>query len=226
MNIRRLADRLGYTFADPCLLEAAVTHRSFGASNNERLEFLGDAVLGAVIADLLFRQFPSRREGELSRGRASLVRQDGLLQIARDLSLNEYLRLGEGERRAGGCNRPSILADAVEGIIGAVYLDGGYAEAQALVTRFFGSRVQALDSLGSGKDAKTTLQELLQSQRLQPPTYTLLATRGQDHDQEFEVECQVHAQNLSAIGIGRSRRIAEQIAAGNVLDQLKDRCNE
>ena len=205
------------------LLSQALTHRSFGADHNERLEFLGDAVLSLGVSALLYDRFSGSDEGDLTRVRAHLVREDSLHRAALALGLPEVLRLSEGELRGGGALRPSILADAVEAIIGAVYLDGGYEPARQLVQRLFGEVIQATEADSWSKDAKTELQEWLQARKFAVPVYRITATRGQAHAQTFEVECAVPALSLAENGEGRSRRIAEQEAAKRLLDVLKSR---
>ena len=216
-----LQQRLGHRFAQPALLTRALTHRSWGADHNERLEFLGDAVLSLAISSLLFERFSDSDEGDLTRVRAHLVREDSLHRAALGLALPEVLRLSEGEARDGGAQRPSILADAVEAIIGAVFLDGGYEPAQALVRRLFGEVIQATEADSWTKDAKTELQEWLQARRISVPAYRITATRGQAHAQTFEVECAVPTLGLVESGEGRSRRAAEQEAARRLLEALK-----
>jgi ribonuclease-3 len=213
--------RLGHRFADPALLRRALTHRSFGAEHNERLEFLGDAVLSLAISSLLYHRFADSPEGDLTRVRAHLVREDSLHRVALSLDLPEVLQLSDGEGRGGGARRPSILANATEAVIGAVFLDGGFDAAQALVQRLFGEVIHATDADSFGKDAKTELQEWLQARRLPVPTYTIVATRGQAHAQTFELECSVPALRLAERGQGRSRRAAEQEAAQRMLATLK-----
>ena len=219
--LQALQQRIGYQFAQPQLLLRSLTHRSWGAEHNERLEFLGDAVLSLAISSLLFERFSGSDEGDLTRVRAHLVREDSLHRAALQLGLPEVLRLSEGEMRGGGAQRPSILADAVEAVIGAVFVDGGYAPAQAVVQRLFGDVIQATEADSWTKDAKTELQEWLQARRIAVPLYRITATRGQAHAQTFEVECAVPALALAERGEGRSRRIAEQEAARRLLDALK-----
>lgn len=216
-----LAKALGYKFGAEGLLLQALTHRSFGSPHNERLEFLGDSVLNCVVATLLFQRFPDLAEGELSRQRANLVRQDALARIAEALKLGEYLRLGEGELKSGGFRRPSILADAVEALIGAIYLDAGFEAADEVVRRLYETQLASLDPRESGKDPKTALQEFLQARKKPLPVYALVATSGEAHAQEFQVECQVPAMGISANGRGSSRRAAEQSAAAVALERLK-----
>lgn len=216
-----LQRRIGYRFTDAQLLSRALTHRSFGADHNERLEFLGDAVLSLAISGLLFERFAGSDEGDLTRVRAHLVREDSLHRVAVQLGLPEVLNLGEGEARGGGAQRASILADALEAVLGATFLDGGFDAARDLVKGLFGEVIQTTDVASWSKDAKTELQEWLQARRLPVPTYRISATRGQAHAQTFEVECVVPALNLTESGEGRSRRVAEQEAARRMLDALK-----
>ena len=216
-----LQRRIGYRFTDAQLLSRALTHRSFGADHNERLEFLGDAVLSLAISGLLFERFAGSDEGDLTRVRAHLVREDSLHRVAVQLGLPEVLNLGEGEARGGGAQRASILADALEAVLGATFLDGGFDAARDLVKGLFGEVIQTTDVASWSKDAKTELQEWLQARRLPVPTYRISATRGQAHAQTFEVECVVPTLNLIESGEGRSRRVAEQEAARRMLDALK-----
>ena len=208
-----LQQRLDHRFRRPDLLLRALTHRSFGAEHNERLEFLGDAVLNLAVSSLLFDRFGGSDEGDLTRVRAHLVREDSLHRLALAMRLPEVLRLSEGEARGGGAQRPSILADALEAVIGATYRDGGFEAAQALVQRLFGEVIATTDLDSWSKDAKTELQEWLQARRLPVPTYRISATRGQAHAQTFEVECDVPQLQWRATGVGRSRRAAEQASA-------------
>jgi ribonuclease-3 len=216
-----LQQRLGHRFAQPRLLVCALTHRSFGADHNERLEFLGDAVLNLAISGLLYERFSGSDEGDLTRVRAHLVREESLHRAALQLGLPDVMRLSEGEARGGGAQRPSILADAVEALIGATYLDGGFEPAQHIVRRLYGEIIQATDADSWSKDAKTELQEWLQARRLPVPAYRIAATRGQAHAQTFEVECAVATLDLAERGEGRSRRAAEQEAARRMLEVLK-----
>lgn len=216
-----LMQRLGYRFQQPELLRRALTHRSFGAEHNERLEFLGDAVLNLAISALLFERHADSDEGDLTRVRAHLVREDSLHRVALALGLPEVLRLGDGEARGGGAQRPSILADAVEAVIGAVFVDGGFEPAREVVRTLFGEVIASSDAEHYGKDAKTELQEWLQARRIPVPAYRIVATRGQAHAQTFDVECAVAMLGLAQQGEGRSRRAAEQEAARRLLDQLK-----
>jgi ribonuclease-3 len=220
-DLSALQVRLGYAFRQVGLLQQAVTHRSFSADHNERLEFLGDSVLNLSVAHLLYAQLSSLPEGDLSRVRANLVKQDTLHQLAKTLDLPAVMRLGEGEMRSGGQNRPSILADALEAIIGAVYLDGGYKDAQALVERLFAQVDIKPDMQAVGKDPKTELQEWLQGRKLALPKYTVVGTSGAAHRQQFEVSCEVTELRQTQQGSGASRRAAEQAAAAAMLQTLK-----
>jgi ribonuclease-3 len=222
-GLTALQARLQHQFSDPALLLRAVTHRSFAADHNERLEFLGDSVLNLSVADLLFQRLSALPEGDLSRIRANLVKQDTLHQIAVELGLPEVVRLGEGEVRSGGSRRPSILADALEALIGAVYLDAGYPAAQALVHRLFQSVEINPQMEASAKDAKTELQEWLQARKYKLPLYRVVGTLGAAHRQTFDVECEVSDLNLNERGIGSSRRAGEQAAAAAMLQVLKTR---
>ena len=213
-----LERRLGHAFSEGSILREALTHRSFGAPHNERLEFLGDSVLNLVITAELFRRFAELREGELSRLRASLVREPTLHELALDIGLGSWLRLGEGAHKSGDAQRPSILADAMEAVFGAVYADGGFEAASAAVVKLYESRLAALDPALSSKDPKTRLQELVQARHLPLPVYTVLTTRGAAHDQVFEVQCTVAALELRTTGTGLSRRLAEQDAARQALE--------
>jgi ribonuclease-3 len=216
-----LQGRLGHRFADPTLLTRALTHRSHGADHNERLEFLGDAVLNLAVSGLLFERFGGSDEGDLTRVRAHLVREESLHRAALGLGLPEVMRLSDGESRAGGANRPSILADAVEALIGATFVDGGYERAAELVRRLFGDVIATSEAASWTKDAKTELQEWLQARRIAVPSYRIVATSGQAHAQTFEVECAVPSLSVVETGRGRSRRMAEQEAARRLLDALK-----
>lgn len=217
----RLEKKLGYSFSQPELLRQALTHRSHSSPHNERLEFLGDSVLNCTVATLLFQRFPVLKEGELSRLRASLVRQESLAEIAAALGIGDMLRLGEGELKSGGFRRPSILADALEAIFGAIYLDAGFDAAQHAIAALYRQRIEQIDPHEAGKDAKTALQEWLQARRLPVPQYVLLATHGDAHAQEFEVSCVVPSLDIEVTGCGTSRRGAEQQAAEAALKKLK-----
>lgn len=219
MNLTALEQRLGYQFQTPALLEQAVTHRSHGAVHNERLEFLGDAVLNCTIAQLLYQKYARLNEGDLSRLRANLVKQQSLADIAEKLELSQFLRLGEGEMKSGGFRRPSILADTMEAIYGAVLVDGGFEAARDTIARLFEPVLKSVDPKTLGKDSKTLLQEYLQGRRLPLPVYAVVETRGAAHNQEFEVECGIPKLEISVRGTGRSRRAAEQSAAKQALEQ-------
>ncbi len=216
-----LQQRLQHRFTDARLLARALTHRSFSADHNERLEFLGDSVLNLAVAGLLYERLQDLPEGDLSRVRANLVKQDTLHQLAVGLGLSEVLRLGEGEARSGGHKRPSILADALEAVIGAVYLDAGFDTAQALVRRLFqGVEIKPVMQ-AAAKDPKTELQEWLQGRRMKLPVYRVAGTLGAAHKQTFDVECEIPDLGVSERGIGASRRAAEQAAAAAMLLGLK-----
>lgn len=215
-----LQARLQYRFATQALLVRALTHRSFSADHNERLEFLGDSVLNLCVAHLLYEALADLPEGDLSRVRANLVKQDTLHRLALELDLPEMLRLGEGELRSGGQRRPSILADALEAVIGAVYLDAGFTEAQALVRRLF-DRVEINPGMqAAAKDPKTALQEWLQGRKMQLPQYSVAGVQGAAHRQTFEVLCTIQELNLQQTGSGASRRAGEQAAASAMLKLL------
>lgn len=213
MQVDRLEHSLGHIFSRRDLLQQALTHRSHGTPHNERIEFLGDSILNCVVAALLFEGFPDLREGELSRLRAGLVRQETLFDIAQSVSLGDYLKLGEGEIKSGGCRRPSILADALEAIFGAVFLDAGFERAREVIAKLYQPLLAAIDPLQANKDPKTALQELLQGRHLPLPQYALQVTRGDAHAQEFEVECRIPGLDIRTSGSGASRRAAEQEAA-------------
>lgn len=217
----KLEQQLGHVWTSRDLLLQALTHRSYGAQNNERLEFLGDGVLNCVVGLMLYRRFPDLPEGRLSRLRANLVNQDSLHALAQELDLGRYLRLGEGEMRSGGAQRPSILADALESLLGATLLDAGFDTAQAMVERLFGPHVSAINPSSQGKDAKTRLQEWLQPRRYGLPAYTLLDTSGQAHAQTFHVECRIDPLGVVTRGQGGSRKAAEQQAAAAALAILE-----
>ncbi len=221
MNLEVLQERLGYRFADLALLRQAVTHRSFGQPNNERLEFLGDSVLNCAVAGLLYEHFGNLDEGDLSRVRANLVRQQALFEVAQRLELSQHLLLGDGERKSGGFRRPSILADAFEALVGAIYLDGGFDAARRVLGALYAPVLHDLDPKTLGKDAKTLLQESLQGKKLPLPVYTVVATHGAAHDQLFELECTIPKLKIRVQGRGGSRRAAEQEAAKRALEALK-----
>jgi ribonuclease-3 len=219
-GLAELEASLGHTFANPALAAQALTHRSFGTPHNERLEFLGDALLNCAVATLLYDRFATLPEGDLSRARAALVNQAALSELASKLGLGDRLRLGEGELKSGGFRRPSILADALEALLGAVYLDGGFEAVRRAVSTLLADRLERPEGLPVGKDPKTALQELLQAQRLALPRYAVKKTEGEAHDQTFIVECRVEELGLSSEGKGPSRRAAEQSAAEALLPQL------
>jgi ribonuclease III len=218
-----LQARLQHQFTERQLLARALTHRSFSADHNERLEFLGDSVLNLAVAALLYERLESLPEGDLSRVRANLVRQETLHQLAIGLGLPELVRLGEGEMRSGGSRRPSILADALEAVVGAVYLDAGYPVAEALVRRLF-EKVEINPTMAAtAKDPKTELQEWLQGRKMKLPVYRVAATLGAAHKQTFDVECEIAELGAVERGIGASRRAGEQAAAAAMLLALKAR---
>ena len=213
MDYGPLQRKLGYSFAQASLLQQALTHRSHSVAHNERIEFLGDSILNCCVAHELYQRFGELKEGELSRLRANLVRQETLAALAQQLELGTYLRLGEGELKSGGFRRPSILADGLEALFGAVFLDGGFAAAQGLVRSLYASLLEHLDPQSMGKDPKTLLQELLQARKIALPQYAVVATQGAAHNQLFQVECQIPQLAIRTTGFGASRRIAEQEAA-------------
>jgi len=219
--LNELQRTVDYNFKDVSLLEYAVTHRSKGSYNNERLEFLGDAILGFIVAEVLYLKFGQASEGQLSRFRASLVKKETLAALAREITLGDYLLLGSGELKSGGFRRDSILADALEALIGAMYLDGGIEVARTLIETCLKGRLDGLSLEDADtKDPKTCLQEYLQGRRLGLPKYEVVATFGDEHNQSFEVSCIVAGLGEAVIGTGTSRRRAEQSAAQQALDQL------
>lgn len=220
MTALSVAHKLGHSFSDQLLLRTALTHRSFGVPNNERLEFLGDGVLDCVIAATLFHRFPDLPEGDLSRLRANLVNQEALHQLSLGLNIGDALRLGEGELKSGGALRPSILADALEALFGAIYLDAGFVAAQAVIEKLYAPLLDKLKPGQFQKDAKTRLQEWLQGRKKALPRYQLLEATGAAHEQRFEVACQIESPSLRTVGHGSSRRIAEQVAAEKALKEL------
>jgi ribonuclease-3 len=220
MHNSALGKKFGYVFRQPQLLQRALTHRSYAAEHNERMEFLGDSVLGCVIAKYLYSNYPQLSEGELSRLRSNLVREATLATLAQQLDLGSHLRLGEGELKSGGFRRPSILADALEALFGAVLLDSGFNEAEQAVLNLYAPYLEKVDVQTQGKDAKTLLQEYLQGKRLPLPTYTIIAMQGEAHEQSFQVECVIPSLKISARGTGTSRRNAEQQAAQAAYQQL------
>ena len=212
-----LQERLGYTFKKPELLNQALTHRSHSKKNNERLEFLGDSILNCVVAEMLYERYSDLDEGDLSRVRANLVKQQALYEIAQTLSLSDHLRLGEGELKSGGFRRPSILADTLEAVTGAIFLDGGFDAAKACLRKLYSVILAQVDPKTLGKDDKTLLQECLQSYQLPLPTYNVTGTTGAAHNQQFEVECVIPSLKVAVKGEGASRRAAEQSAAKTAL---------
>jgi ribonuclease-3 len=220
--IEGLCRAIDYQFVDSKLVETALTHRSAGSPNNERLEFVGDAILGFVIADELFRIFPKADEGQLSRLRAGLVRKETLALVGQELELGKYLVLGPGELRSGGQSRDSIIADSLEALLAAVYLDGGYESVRSIILKLFSDRMRSLSLDSHQKDAKTRLQEYLQARQHNLPIYETLEVSGEQHAQMFVVKCVVDALGLEAAGKGSSRRRAEQDAAGRLLESLQN----
>jgi ribonuclease-3 len=217
----RLQQRVGYTFVRSELLAQALTHRSHSIPHNERLEFLGDSVLNCVIAAELYQRFGKLAEGDLSRMRANLVRQETLHQVAQALSLGDHLRLGEGELKSGGFSRPSILADSFEALIGAIFIDGGFGAAREAIRHLYEPLIADMDPKALGKDPKTLLQELLQARKIALPQYSVVATRGAAHSQKFEVECLIPELSVRTAGSGSSRRTAEQEAALRAFEQIR-----
>ncbi|UDG82036.1 Ribonuclease 3 [Candidatus Vallotia cooleyia] len=220
MSFSTLESRLHYKFRNIELLQQAVTHRSHSAMHNERLEFLGDSVLNCVVAALLFQRFSKLDEGKLSRMRANLVKKQSLYEISQALNIAEALQLGEGELRSGGFRRPSILADTLEAVLGAIFLDGGFDAAQTMIKRLYIPILEHINPRTLGKDAKTLLQEYLQGYKIALPSYTVIATTGAAHNQQFEVECIVPNLDIKVCGIGSSRRAAEQSAAKKALEEV------
>jgi len=216
--LETLEQTLGYAFGEPTLLRQALTHRSYGQPHNERLEFLGDSVLNCAMASLLFERFGKLDEGDLSRLRSNLVKQQALVDIAHRLGLSRHLLLGEGELRSGGMRRPSILGDTVEALIGAIFIDAGFDRASAVIRALYDPILKSVDPRTLGKDAKTLLQEHLQGKKLPLPVYAVVATHGAAHSQTFEVECSVPKLGIQVLGSGGSRRAAEQAAARLALD--------
>lgn len=226
VDIARLEQALGYQFGDSKLLALALTHCSAGSSNNERLEFLGDSVLNHIIAEAIYHQFPASREGELTRMRAALVRRETLGEVAVELGLGSYLRFGASERKSGAHRRSSILADALEAVVGAILLDSDMEHCGRCVRNWFDSRLRELSPSVVGKDPKTQLQEYLQGRNYPLPAYALVSVSGEDHaQQEFIVACRLQQPNLVVEGAGSSRRKAEQDAANNALHRISPRGN-
>jgi ribonuclease III len=218
MDAQALQVALGYEFSSRTMFQQALTHRSHSGVHNERLEFLGDSILNCVVASMLFDRFAKIDEGDLSRLRANLVKQQSLYEIAQRLELSQFLRLGEGELKSGGFRRPSILADTVEALFGAIFLDGGFEAARQVINKLYQPVLETVDPKTLGKDAKTLLQEYLQSRKIALPVYTVVATHGAAHNQEFEVECAVPKLTIQVLGSGGSRRAAEQAAAKKALE--------
>lgn len=225
-DLKKLSLVIGYEFRNPELLKQALTHSSAGKNNNERLEFLGDSILGWVIAEAIFQRFPRAKEGEMSRLRASLVKGVTLAKVARDFQLGQYLKLGQGEMKSGGYRRDSILADALEALIGAVFLDSDIATCKERVLTWFAERIDTLSIKDNQKDAKTRLQEYLQARKQTLPDYRVKATYGKEHEQTFEVTCEVALLDDPVTGTGSSRRQAEQDAAKQVLTALNSAAKE
>ena len=220
--ISKLETKLGYSFNDPEFISLALTHRSANGKHNERLEFLGDSILSFVIADELYHRFPKINEGDMSRMRATLVRGHTLAELGREFCLGDYLKLGPGELKSGGFRRDSILADAVEAIIGAIYLDSGTEAVRGIILSWYQTRLDAIKPGVSQKDPKTRLQEFLQGRRKPLPVYTVTNIKGEAHNQEFTVSCDVAGIGMPVIGKGTSRRKAEQAAAETALEQLSN----
>ncbi|MCB5184795.1 ribonuclease III [Methylobacillus gramineus] len=223
MSQSSLVRQLAHDFKDKELLTRALTHRSYASVNNERLEFLGDGVLNFLVAHQLYQRFPKLPEGDLSRLRAQLVKEQTLSEIAISLSVGDFLKLGEGELKSGGWRRPSVLADALEAIIGAIFLDGGYPAAEAVVIRLFQPLLEKIDPQAIGKDAKSLLQEYLQGRKIDLPEYEVLATEGEAHCQTFRVSCHIPKFQITSEGKGSSRRAAEQLAAQAAYEQLLEK---
>lgn len=226
MNRNTLCSQLGYDFAQPQLLQRALTHRSHSAAHNERLEFLGDSVVNCVVAKYLHESYPELAEGDLSRLRSNLVNQQTLYTLALQLHLGEFLLLGEGELKSAGASRPSILADALEALIGALLLDGSFDAAEKAVLKLYIPHIKQADVLTLGKDPKTLLQEYLQSRKLSLPKYTVVGTQGEAHAQLFQVECGIAQLKMTTRGEGTSRRIAEQMAADAALQLLNTQSHD
>ena len=223
MSLDSLVNKgLGYQFKTPALLLQALTHRSFSGNNNERLEFLGDGVLNFIVAHQLYLRFPKLPEGDLSRLRAQLVKESSLAEIASSLNLGDALKLGEGELKSAGWRRPSILADALEAIIGAVYIDGGFLETELLVLKLYAEKLENINPKSIDKDAKSQLQEYLQGKKIELPDYNVLAIDGEAHAQTFRMQCVIKKLNITSVGEGSSRRIAEQQAAQLAMNQIAE----
>lgn len=223
LAIAKLAERLGYEFKSSALLVQALTHRSFAANNNERLEFLGDSALNFIIAHQLYQRFSKLPEGDLSRLRAHLVKESTLSEIALTLDIGDALKLGEGELKSAGWRRPSILADALEAIIGAVFIDGGFSSAEALVLKLYQEKLHNIDPKVIDKDPKSQLQEYLQGKKKDLPDYNVVSIEGEAHAQTFKIECVIAKLNVTTLGEGTSRRIAEQQAAQFALEKILEK---
>jgi len=222
MDLKLLQNRLGHTFKDAALLQQALTHRSHSSVHNERLEFLGDSILNCVVASLLFDRYSKIDEGDLSRLRANLVKQQSLYEIAQRLELSQFLRLGEGELKSGGFRRPSILADTLEALFGAIFLDAGFDAARDVIRALYIPILDSVDPKTLGKDAKTLLQEFLQGKKIALPQYNVVATHGAAHNQQFEIECLVPKLDIQVFGTGGSRRAGEQAAAKLALEAVQN----
>ena len=220
MSLDSLQKRIGYQFSSVALLNQALTHRSFASTNNERLEFLGDGALNFIIAHQLYMRFQKLPEGDLSRLRAQLVKESSLYEIAQTLQLGEFLKLGEGELKSAGWRRPSILADTLEAIVGAVYIEGGHEAAETLVLKLYEEKLATIDPKLIEKDAKSLLQELLQSKKIELPDYQVVNIDGEAHAQTFQVSCNVAKLKIQTVGEGTSRRVAEQHAAQLALEKI------
>ena len=221
--MRQLSDLFKYQFNDVSLLELALSHRSYQHNNNERLEFLGDSILNFTIAESLYQKFKTLPEGDLSRLRASLVKSESLAEVAKSIKLGDFILLGEGELKSAGWRRPSILADTFEAIIGAIYLDGGFEEARKFILNFFQTQIESIDPKRIVKDAKTTLQELLQSRKLMIPEYKVIKIEGEAHNQVFFVQCEISQLRIQTEGSGTSRKLAEQEAAMVAIEEVKQK---
>jgi len=219
-QLQKFQHYLNYNFKDQSLLDLALTHRSYKGQNNERLEFLGDSILNFVVAELLFQKFPQSVEGDLSRLRSELVKASTLSEIGSMLNIGDFLKLGEGELKSAGWRRPSILADTVEALIGAIFMDGGITAAQTIIQHWLSDRVEQIDPKKIQKDAKSVLQEFLQSRKIALPEYVVTSIEGEAHAQHFIIQCSISALSISVQGQGASRKIAEQTAANNALIAL------
>lgn len=218
-SANKLCKLLGYEFSDPQLLQTALSHRSVGSNNNERMEYLGDAILGFVIADTLYQRFPEAGEGQLSRLRSHLVNGESLAELAHEINLGDYLHLGPGELKSGGFRRVSILAGALEGLFGAVYLDSGFQKIERLIVKLYQKKLSQITLEKDTKDPKTRLQEYLQARKKSLPVYSVASVEGREHEQLFKVRCDVEAES-TVTGQGESRRRAEQDAAAIMLEML------